>query len=183
MPSPTLANLEQRLRNAEARARQLMFNTWVMPMSTRHYRTPHLTGEYTSHTNLVTRVIPNLRRQIARRREANALRQAASRARGQRLARSAASHWRARTMRPPNSPGNRGGATYQRIAARTNVGDAVLNRLKNNLAKLKEVKNAGEMHNIYNRMGNQWHKAKNTTAAANVMDKAQMIMFKARRLR
>ncbi len=122
MPSPTLANLEQRLRNAEARAQQLLFNTWVLPMSARHYKTPHLTTEYTSHTNLVTRVIPNLRRQIANKRARNA-RRAAS-ARGWNAVRKhvktagIVKYILNATMRPPT----RGGAGYHRLAPATSVG-------------------------------------------------------------
>jgi hypothetical protein len=182
MTGPTLANLEQKLKNTEARARRLLINTWVMPMSRKHHRTPHLTGEYASHTNLVTRVIPNLKRQIAQRRVANAERAAAANAKRRRLGRAVVSHWRARTMRPSMGPGNSGGVTYRRIAGHTNVGDAVMRRLKNNLAKLKELKNMSEMRNVYNRMSNQWHEAKNILAAANVMNQAQMIVFKSRRL-
>jgi hypothetical protein len=147
MTGPTLANLEQKLKNTEARARRLLINTWVMPMSRKHHRTPHLTGEYASHTNLVTRVIPNLKRQIAQRRVANAERAAAANAKRRRLGRAVVSHWRARTMRPSMGPGNSGGVTYRRIAGHTNVGDAVMRRLKNNLAKLKELKNI--VHNTF----------------------------------
>ena len=181
MSRPTLANLEQRLRNAEAQAQRLLMRTWVLPMSAVHHRTPHLTGEYASHTNLVTRVIPNLRRQIARRREANAARAAAANARGRRLARQAGRHWRNRTMRPPMGNGNMGGVTYRRLAGTTNVGNGISNRLRQQLARLRTARdsgNRGNMVNIYNSMGNNWMNA-GGIHGANVMNNAQKIMFRA----
>ena len=181
MSRPTLANLEQRLRNTEAQARRLMMSTWVLPMSAVHHRTPHLTGEYASHTNLVTRVIPNLRRQIARRREANAARAAAANARGRRLARQAGRHWRNRTMRPPMGNGNMGGVTYRRLAGTTNVGNGISNRLRQQLARLRTARdsgNRGNMVNIYNSMGTNWMNA-GGIHGANVMNNAQKIMFRA----
>jgi hypothetical protein len=184
MSRPTLANLEKRLSNAEAQARRLMTSIWVLPMSETHRRTPHLTGEYATHTNLVTRVIPNLRRQIARRREANAARGGAARARGRRLARQAGRHWRARTMRPPSGRGNAGGVTYRRIAAQTNVGNAISNSLRRQLTRLRNARdsgNRGNMMNIYSNMENNWKRA-GGIRGANVMNTAQVIMFRAKLL-
>ena len=118
MSSPTLANLETRLRNAEARARSLLMSTWVLPMSARHHRTPHLTGEYASHTNLVTRVIPNLRRQIANRRRRNAAKRHWGRVKQHVTARGVVGYLQSLSMAPPT----RGGAGYRRMMSQTNVG-------------------------------------------------------------
>lgn len=117
MPSPTLANMETQLRNAEARARRLLMNTWVMPMSARHHRTPHLTAEYGSHTNLVTRVIPNLKRQIANRRARNARNERKRVARARQVMRKYARKLHARIYRPPSV----GGAMYRRAAETTGM--------------------------------------------------------------
>ena len=118
MPSPTLANLETRLRNAEARAQRLMFNTWIMPMSARHHRTPHLTAEYGAHTNLVTRVIPNLKRQITNRRARNAAKRHWGRVKQHVTARGVVGYMQHLSMAPPT----RGGAGYRRMMRQTNVG-------------------------------------------------------------
>jgi hypothetical protein len=118
MPSPTLANLETKLRNAEARARRLLMNTWVMPMSAAHYRTPHKTGEYLSHTNLVTRVIPAIRREISNKRKRNAAKRHWGRVKQYVTARGVVGHLQKLTMRPPNA----GGSGYRRMMRQTNVG-------------------------------------------------------------
>lgn len=118
MPSPTLANLEAQLRAANARRMQLMMNTWILPRTSVHYRTPHHTGEYHSHTNLVTRVIPNLRRRIAAKRRQNAARRHWSTLRKSVTARGIVRYLQNATMRPPNA----GGAGYRRMMRQTNVG-------------------------------------------------------------
>lgn len=168
MSQPTLANLEKQLRNAEARRMQLMMNTWVMPKTMTHYRTPQKTGEYMSHTDLVMRVIPNLKRRIARRREANAARQAAAAARQRRVARSVVKHWRGRVAKSRRSPSS----------PRQNI-TASLRQQLNRLRAAHAAGNRGNMVNIYYNMGRNWEKA-GRTAGANVMNNAQMIMFRAR---
>lgn len=179
MPSPTLANLEQRLRNAETRARQLMLSTWVMPMSAKHHRTPHLTSEYSAHTTLVTQTIPNLRRQIAARRAKNAARRRWNAVRKHVVASGIAKYLHATTYRPPNkSKRNLGGAGYRRAAGATNVGSPTLSRLMRNLEELKAA-NKGNKVNIYNRMSSTWGRAGNSSAAANIMNNAQRVMHRA----
>ena len=179
MSSPTLANLEQRLRAAEARAQQLMLATWVMPKSAKHYRTPHLTPEYNAHTILVTQTIPNLRRQIASRRAKNAARRRWNAIRKHVAATGIAKYLHATTYRPPNrSRHNLGGAGYRRTAGTTNVGSPTLARLMRNLEELKAA-NRGNKVNIYNRMSSTWGRASNSRAAANIMNNAQRVMNRA----
>lgn len=165
MSSPTLASLEQRLRNAEARARQLLLMTWVMPMSARHHAAPHTTAEYAAHTNLVGRVIPNLRRQIANKRARNARRAGA--------ARTIQTAYRAHRAR--------------RAAA---TSDPALNSLRNSLAAIRAGGQGRNVREIYNNMGNMWYQARNRSAAARIMNNAQLFLnrrgqlaLSARRLR
>jgi len=179
MSSPTLANLEQRLRAAETRARQLMLSTWVLPMSAKHHRTPHLTGEYGDHTTLVTQTIPNLRRQITARRAKNAARRRWNAIRKRVLATGVVKYLHATTYRPPNQARrNLGGVGYRRLAGSTNVGSPTLARLMRQLEELKAA-NRGNKVNIYNRMSNTWGRAGNAVAAANIMNAAQKIMSRA----
>lgn len=117
MSSPTLANLQTKLANAEARAKRLLFNTWVMPMSARHYKTPHLTGEYSEHTRLVTETIPAIKRQIANRRARNARNERKRVARARQVMRKYTRKLHARIYRPPSV----GGAMYRRTAASTGL--------------------------------------------------------------
>lgn len=118
MPSPpTLANLRQRLANAEERAQRLMFETWVLPKSPAHYRTPHLTAEGREHTRLFTQVIPNLKRQINAREARN---KRVREARARQVFRKYARKLMARIYRPPNA----GGAMYRKLTKR-NVGTSI----------------------------------------------------------
>ena len=169
MNRPTLANLEREL----AAARRAALGPWLMgglrPMNTSAY---HHGGAR----------VRNLQARIARRRAANEARAAAANARGRRMARQAGRHWRNRTMRPPSGNGNAGGVTYRRLAARTNVGNGISNRLRQQLARLRVARdsgNRGNMVNIYNSMGRNWEEA-GGIHGANVMNNAQKIMFRAR---
>jgi hypothetical protein len=139
------------------------------------------TSAYHHQGNFLARV-RNLEARIARRRTANAARTAAANARGRRLARQAGRYWRNRTMRPPSGNGNAGGVTYRRLAAQTNVGNGISNRLRQQLARLRNARdsgNRGNMVNIYNSMGRNWEEA-GGIHGANVMNNAQKIMFRAR---
>ena len=180
MSSPTLANLRRQLRNAEARQRQAMVMTWLVPApGSRGHRNPMGTPGYVEHTNLTIRVIPNLHRRIkaaeakaAARRRWNALRKNIA-------AKSIAKYLHATTYRPPNQARrNLGGVGYRRLAGSTNVGSPTLARLMRQLEELKAA-NRGNKVNIYNRMSNTWGRAGNAVAAANIMNAAQKIMSRA----
>jgi hypothetical protein len=181
MPTPTLENLRAQLAATQNQANRLMAQIWMNPSSP-YYRNPRANPAFHTHTDLETRVIPNLRRRIARREEANRARSAAKHARERRLARAVTAKWRARTMRPPNKNvhGNEGGKSYKRIAR--GAASPTLRRLMNQLDDLRELnknKNRGAMVNLYGNMSNKWGRASNWRAAANIMNKAQAIMFKA----
>lgn len=118
MPSPpTLANLENRLRNAEARASNLMYKVWMDPSSP-YYHRPRSNPGFWAHTTLVTETIPNLKRQIANRRRRNAAKRHWGRARQHAKAHGIIRYLQMATMRPPNA----GGAGYRRMLRQTNVG-------------------------------------------------------------
>jgi hypothetical protein len=176
MSRPTLANLERELANARRAINQTRSVAWGAGGGN-----PRNSSAYYHHANLVSRA-RNLEARIARRRTANAARAAAANARGRRLARQAGRYWRNRTMRPPAGNGNAGGVTYRRLAAQTNVGNGISNRLRQQLARLRNARdsgNRGNMVNIYNSMGRNWEEA-GGIHGANVMNNAQKIMFRAR---
>lgn len=117
MPSPTLANLENRLRKAEAQKSNLLFKVWMDPSSP-YYRNPRADPRFWTHTTLVTETIPNLKRQIANRRRSNAAKRHWGRVKQHVTARGVVGYLQAATMRPPNA----GGAGYRRMMRQTNVG-------------------------------------------------------------
>jgi hypothetical protein len=74
--------------------------------------------------------------------------------------------------------------TYRRIAAQTNVGNAISNSLRRQLTRLRNARdsgNRGNMMNIYSNMENNWKRA-GGIRGANVMNTAQVIMFRAKLL-
>jgi hypothetical protein len=176
MSRPTLANLERELANIRRSANQMRSVVWRAGGTN-----PMNSSAYYHHSNLVAQA-RRLEARIARRREANAARAAAANARGRRLARQAGRYWRNRTMRPPSGNGNAGGVTYRRLAAQTNVGNGISNRLRQQLARLRVARdsgNRGNMVNIYNSMGRNWEEA-GGIHGANIMNNAQKIMFRSR---
>ena len=85
----------------------------------------------------------------------------------------------ATTYRPPNrAKRNVGGEGYRRIAGATSVGSPTMSRLMRQLTELKTA-NRGNKVNIYNKMSANWGRASNSRAAANIMNKAQLIMHRA----
>lgn len=185
MPTPTLANLRGQLTAAENQSRRVIAQLYTDPTSP-YYTNPRRNPLFAVMVNLNTRVIPNLRRRITRREEANRARSAARRAKERRVARSVVAKWRARSMRPPNVSafGNAGGTTYRRHAAA--VASPTLSRIMKQLEKLRELnKNKNKFHTraqmveLYENMQNKMGRASNWKTAASVVNKAQAIMFKA----
>lgn len=190
MPTPTLANMRANL----ARKRQEYANAayaGYMAVNTRRGFSTTPTPASLKANRLYDEV-RDLERRIDRREKANAARSAARRAKERRVARSVVAKWRARAMRPPNASvfGNAGGATYRRHAA--SVASPTLTRIMRQLEELRELnknKNKGnamnkfdtrrQMVELYENMYNKMSRASNWKTAANVVNKAQAIMFKA----
>ena len=104
----------RRLKNAE---RALFSDLWGFGAAARRGLGPNR-HKLSQHTNLVSRLIPNVQRQIANRRRRNAAKRHWGRVRQHVTARGVVGYMQRRTMRP-SSPG---GAGFQRLMRQTGVG-------------------------------------------------------------
>lgn len=117
MPSPTLANLEGNLRRLKNAERSLFSELWGAGSVGRRGLGPNR-YKLSQHTNLVSRLIPNVQRQIANRRRRNAAKRHWGVVRKHVTARGI-TNWLYKTSMRPSSPG---GAGFQRLMRGTGVG-------------------------------------------------------------